>query len=73
MGKKYLVRFSVSSKEGAANLVSLVSPDKNGDARLEYYYVADEEWVKKNLPNQSLKDMELNDKWGDVQLRGVKE
>ena len=44
MGKKYLVRVSISSKEGAANLVSLVSPDENGDARLEYFYVADEEW-----------------------------
>lgn len=73
MGKKYLVRVSISSKEGAANLVSLVSPDENGDARLEYFYVADEEWVKKNLPNQSLKDKELNDRWGDVQLKGGEE
>lgn len=61
------------SKEIVKNIIPLVSSDENGDARIECFYVADEEWVKKNLPNHSLKGMELNDKWGDVQLKGGEE
>lgn len=72
MSKKYLVKFSFSSNSTMVP-VGLVKPDINGDARIEIYKVADEEWVRKNFHKDiNLEKMELNDKW-KTQLFGGKE
>lgn len=69
MSKKYLVKFSFSSDSTIAP-VGLVRPNMVGDAQIEIYKVADEAWVRKNLPkNINLDHMELNDKW-ECQLFG---
>lgn len=76
--KKYLTKWVMTicpeHPENTATFVSLVRPNKiNGTVGYEVMMVADEAWVKKNLGDIELKDMELPEIFDKAELCGEEE
>ena len=76
--KKYLTKWVMTiypqHPEKTTTFVSLVRPNKiNGTVGYEVMMVADEAWVKKNLGDIELKDMELPEIFDKAELRGEEE
>ena len=76
--KKYLTKWVMTlypeHPENTTTFVSLVRPNKiNGTVGYEVMMVADEAWVKKNLGDIELKDMELPEIFDKAELRGEEE
>lgn len=76
--KKYLTKWVMTiypkHPENTTTFVSLVRPNKiNGAFSYEVMMVADEAWVKKNLGDIDLKDMELPEIFDKAGLCGGEE
>lgn len=76
--KKYLTKWVMGiwpdKPENSITYVELVKPNKiNGTIGYEVMMVADEAWVKKNLGDIELKDMELPEIFNKAELCGEEE
>lgn len=76
--KKYLTKWVMTicpdKPENSITYVELVKPNKiNGTVGYEVMMVANEAWVKKNLGDIELKDMELPEIFDKAQLCGEEE
>lgn len=76
--KKYLTKWVTTiypeHPENSMTYVELVKPNEiNGAVDYEVMMVADEAWVKKNLGNIELKDMELPEIFDKAELCGEEE
>ena len=67
----YLVRFELSSKDGAMMFTNVIKPDELGDAAFQVYKVADKAWLDEHslFLGDSYEDYQLNGKW-EVELKG---